>query len=148
MSQTSSPAATPAADPANRTALTVAKAVLVAAVGAVLADALIALVARAAGASHAFRPLTPAAYIPLTVIGVLAGAVAWQIIRRRAADPSSLLRRLVPIVVALSLIPDVAVGLGHSQVGTTWGGVAALMVMHLAVAAIAVPVFRRLLPLR
>lgn len=125
-----------------------ALAVLVAAAGAGLATTVIALIARAAGASDDFLPLSPSAYLPLTVLGVLAGAVGWQIVRRRAKDPAALLRWLAPTVVAVSLIPDIAVGFSDSYPGVSWGGVAALILMHLAVAAVAVPVYRRFLPLR
>jgi hypothetical protein len=122
-------------------------AAAVAAVGSAIADTVIALIARGAGVSHGFDPLWPSSYLPLTVLGVLAGAVGWQIVRRRAGDPAAVLRWLVPAVVVLSLIPDIAVGAGHSKADTTWGGVAALMLMHVAVAAAAVPAYQRLMPL-
>jgi hypothetical protein len=80
-------------------------------------------------------------------LGVLAGAVGWQIVRRRATRPAAVLRWLVPAVVALSLIPDIAVGAGSSP-GVSWGAVSALMLMHLTVAATAVVVYRRFMPLR
>lgn len=136
----------PTADPAGRVAKT-ALAVLVAIVAAAIAVSVIAAIAHAAGARHDFKPLTASAYLPLTTIGVLAGGIGWQIVRRRAAQPATMLRRLVPAVVLVSLIPDVAVGVSGSQPGTTWGAVAALMCMHVAVAAVAVAVFRRVMPL-
>lgn len=135
-----------AARPAGRTAARFAGAVLSAAAISSVADAAIAALAHAAGASHQFKPLTPAAFVPLTVIGILAGAAGWHLVRRRATNPTVLLRRLVPIVVAVSLVPDVALGVGGGQPGTSWTGVSALMAMHLAVAAVTVPIFRRLLP--
>jgi hypothetical protein len=128
--------------------MAIALSVLVAAVGSVIADVVIASTARAVGASHAFQPLTPAAYVPLTILGIIFGAVAWQTVRAKAKNPTVVLGRLVPIVVVLSLIPDVLVGAGRGEVGTSWGAVAALMVMHLAVATIAVTAFRRWMPLR
>lgn len=64
-----------------------------------------------------------------------------MIIRRRAANPAALLRRLVPVVVVLTLIPDLLVGLALG-----WGAIA-LALMHLAVAATAVTAYRRFLPL-
>jgi len=107
----------------------------------------IALIARAAGASHDFKPLWPSSYLPLTVLGVLAGAIGWQIIRRRATRPAAVLRWLVPTVVVLSFIPDIAVGAAGGSPGVSWGAVSALMLMHLTVAAVAVAVYRRLMPL-
>ncbi len=74
--------------------------------------------------------------------GVLVGAVGWSVIRTRAARPSALLRWLVPAVVAISLVPNVLVGF---VVGVL--GAAALGLMHIAIAVIAVPVYRRFMPL-
>jgi hypothetical protein len=125
-----------------------ALSVLFAVIGSVLADAVIALIARAAGASHAFQPLTPTAYIPLTVVGVLIGAIGWQVVRARAQAPADVLRWLVPAAVVVSFVPDIAVGAGHGEPGTSWGAVAALMIMHVAVATVAASVFRRVMPLR
>jgi len=132
---------------AGRTVGAVALSTVVGAAGAGLTTAAIALIARAAGASHDFKPLTPSSYVPLTVLGVLAGAIGWQIIRRRATRPTTVLRWLVPAAVALSLIPDIAVGAAGSSPGVSWGAVSALMLMHLTVAAVAVTVYRRLMPL-
>jgi hypothetical protein len=33
--------------------------------------------------------------------------VVWELVRRRAGDPAAVMRRLVPIVVVLSWVPDV-----------------------------------------
>lgn len=136
-----------AVDPAGRAARA-ALAVLVAAVACAIAVSAIAAIAHAAGARHDFKPLTPAAFLPLTTIAVLLGGIGWQIVSRRAAQPAAVLRRLVPIVVLISLIPDIALGVSGGQPGTTWGAVAALMCMHIAVAAIAVAVFHRMVPVR
>src|SRR5579884_2358480 len=118
-----------------------ALSVLTAAVGSVIADVVIASIARAAGASHAFQPLTPVAYVPLTVLGIVAGAVAWQAVRAKAKNPTKVLGRLVPSVVVVSLVPDVLVGAGHGEAGTSWGAVIALMVMHVAVSTVGVITF-------
>jgi len=130
----------------GRTVVAVALSTLVGAAAAGLTTTVIALIARAVGASHDFKPLWPSSYLPLTVLGVLAGAIGWQIIRRRASRPAIVLRWLVPAVVALSLIPDIAVGAGSSP-GVSWGAVSALMLMHLALASVAVTVYRRFMPL-
>ncbi|MFD4507592.1 DUF6069 family protein [Streptomyces sp. NPDC058457] len=117
------------------------------AVVAIALNAVVAVSARAAGASGDFQPLHLTAYAPLTVFGVLVGAAAWAIVRARSARPAGLLRTLVPVVVLVSLVPDVLVGASDSKPGTSWGAVIALMVMHFVVAAVAVPAFRRFLPL-
>jgi hypothetical protein len=117
-----------------------------AAVAAVL-NAVVATAAHALGASHDFQPLQPSAYVPFTVFGVLAAAAAWAIIRARSTRPARVLRVLVPAVVLVSLVPDIMVGATAGQPGTSWGAVVALVVMHLVVAAVAVPAYQRLLPL-
>jgi hypothetical protein len=135
------------APPARRSgALTVAGGLLAAAAAAVAGNAVVALLARAAGASHDFDPLTPPAYVPLTVIGVVLGAVGWAIVRRVAKDPAGLLRWLVPVAVAVSFVPDLALLSGDTP-GKGPLAVVALMVMHVVVGAVAVFAYRRVLPL-
>ncbi|MEU3340302.1 DUF6069 family protein [Streptomyces sp. NPDC006668] len=133
--------------PARPSGLLVTGGLIGTAVVAVALNAVVAATAHAAGASHDFQPLQLSAYAPLTVFGVLIGAAAWAVVRPRSARPARLLRTLVPVVVLLSLIPDIMVGVSGSRAGTSWGAVVALMVMHLVVAAVAVPAFHRLLPL-
>lgn len=125
-------------------------AIGVAIAGSVVANSIIALVARGPlDAPSEFQPLTPAAYIPLTVLGVIAGAIGWRLVVARSRNATSVLRWLVPAVVAVSLVPDAALLVDtETQPGTTTAGVVALMLMHVAVAAVAVPTFRRFLPPR
>lgn len=121
-----------------------------AALGAFVANSVIALVARGPlDAPAEFQPLTPAVYGAFTVIGVLVGAVGWRLVVARSGNAAGLLRWLVPAVVAVSLVPDTALLADKSaQPGTTTAGVLALMLMHLAVAAVAVPLYRRFMPAR
>jgi hypothetical protein len=84
------------------------------------------------------------AYGPLTAIGVLAGTVGWAAIRRRAAHPRAVLRRLVPTVVGVSLIPGIVLLI----VGETPVNVVGLWVMHLVVAIVTVTTLGWVLPLR
>lgn len=133
----------PTTAPPVSTTRAIATATVVASVIAIIVNAIVSLVAQALGADPAvFRGLVPGAYILFTVVGVLIGAIGWHIIRTRAARPSALLRWLVPTVVVVSLIPNVLVGI---SVG--WLGASALGLMHIVVAAVAVPVYRRFLPL-
>ena len=117
-----------------------------------IVELIIAAIAHGAGAYSDFHPLTFGGLIGPTVVGLLIAVVVWELVRRRAGDPVAVMRRLVPIVVVLSWVPDVVLGATHRAaipvVHTTWGEVAALMVMHLFVAAIGVGLFSRLLPLR
>lgn len=119
-------------------------AIGVAAVAGIVACLIIAIIARAAGVPGSFSPLS--SFPALVIIGVVAGALGWNVVRHRSADPRRLLTRLVPAVLALSFIPDVVVGVTKALPHTTWGGVAALMLMHLAVAGAAIPSYRRFLP--
>lgn len=122
-------------------------AVVAAAVTGIAADAVIALIAHHLGAPRDFKPLQIGSFVALSVLGVLAGAVGWALIRRRSEAPGRVLTRLVPAVIVVSLIPDLVLGAARFFAHTNWGGVAALMVMHLAVAACAVASYRFLLPL-
>jgi hypothetical protein len=122
-------------------------------VASFIIELIIAAIAHGAGAYSDFQPLTPAGLLPPTVLGLLIAVVVWELVRRRAGDPVAVMRRLVPIVVVLSWVPDVALGVTHREastqvVHTTWGEVATLMVMHLFVAAIGLGLFSQLLPLR
>lgn len=121
----------------------IATATAVASIGAIIANAIISQAAQALGADPTiFRGLLAPAYILFTVVGVLVGAIGWNIIRNRAERPAALLRWLVPVVVLVSLIPNVLAGFSLG-----WLGASALGLMHIAVAAVAVPVYRRFLPL-
>jgi uncharacterized membrane protein YhhN len=106
------------------------------------ANAVIALAAPIAGVPGNFQPLNPPSYTFLTVIGVLLGTLGWAVTRAVSKNPRKLLSWLVPVVVAASCIPDLFL---LEQGGAA--GVLAAILMHVAPAAIAVPVYRRLLPL-
>jgi hypothetical protein len=136
-----------AAQSARRGGLVVAGGLIGTVAVAIAANAVVAAIAHAAGASDDFQPLQLSAYAPLTLVGVLAAAAAWAAIRARSARPGRLLRTLAPAILIVSLIPDIIVGISDSRPGTSWGAVSALMVMHVVVAAVAIPAYRRLLPL-
>lgn len=140
--------AQPGTAPVTRPSAAVAAGGLIlAAIIAIAMNAAVAAIAHAAGASHDFRPLHVATYAALTVISLLAGAAGWAIIRARASNPRHMLRALVPVVLIISFVPDLLVGASATMPGTSWGAVAALMVMHLVVAAIAIPTYLLALPL-
>ncbi|TQS45104.1 DUF6069 family protein [Cryptosporangium phraense] len=120
--------------------------VILAVVASVVVNAIIAAAAHAAGADDEFMPLNAGSFTFFTVVGVLAAAFAWTLIRRLSRRPSTVLRWLVPGVVVFSLIPDILLLVDGSLAGTSTLAVLALMLMHLAVAAIAVPIFLRVLP--
>ena len=58
-----------------------AAAVVCAAVVSAAVSAVIAAIAHGAGASRAFKALDFATYTPFIVVGLLAGAIAWNLIR-------------------------------------------------------------------
>jgi hypothetical protein len=117
------------------------------AVGGLVINTLIAWAARGLlDVPAAFEQLTLPVYGPLTVVGAIVGAIGWHLIATRSRNATRLLTWLVPVVLVLSLIPDVLLLTSDSQPGTTTGGVIALMLMHFGVAAAAVPAYRRFIP--
>ncbi|HEX8869962.1 MAG TPA: DUF6069 family protein [Lentzea sp.] len=124
----------------GKVVLGVAAAIVIAAVG----NAIVSYLAQALGADpQAVEGLQPKGYVVLTALGVIIAAFAWASIRKRAKDPARTLGKLVPIVVVLSFLADVPV---YFLPGASLVGVLALMVMHVVVAVVAVPIFRRVLP--
>jgi hypothetical protein len=126
-----------------------AAAAAIGAVGALVINSVIALLAKAIfDIPDEFQPLTLPVYGFLTVLGAIVGAVVWHLIATRSRNASGVLRVLVPTVLVLSLIPDVLLLVDKSQPGTTTAGVLALMLMHVGVAVAAVPAYRRFIPTR
>lgn len=114
---------------------------------AAVANIVISVIARGPlGASDDFVPLTPAPILMWTIVGALLGAVGWRLIVNTSARSSALLTTLVPTVLVLSLIPDVALLATDSTPGQTTTGVVALMIMHVATAAVAVSAYRKTMP--
>ncbi|MFJ9627348.1 DUF6069 family protein [Streptomyces sp. NPDC101175] len=128
--------------PVRRGPLVVAGGAVAAIVLSTLVNAVIAVVAHAAGAPDGFQPLKPGSYIFLTTVGVLAGTAGWAVVRKLSDDPAAVIRWLAPVVVAVSFIPDFFL---FGDGGAT--GVAALLVMHVCVAVIAVTAYRKVMPL-
>jgi hypothetical protein len=130
----------------TRTPAAVSLAIFTTGVAGVLASTVIAAIAHGAGVSHAFLPLHFATFTFLIVFAALGGAIGWQLVRNRATHPSRVLARLVPVVLLLSFIPDVLIGISKAETATTWGGVFALMAMHIFVATAAVASYLYFLP--
>ena len=123
----------------------VAAGVLGAAVVASVVNLAIAALAHGLGVSDQVQQLMAGALIFFTLLGVVGGGIGWAIIARRAPRPAALLTWLVPTVLVLSLIPDVLLKTTN-QPHVTVGAVAALMLAHLATAAIAVATYVRVMP--
>ncbi|KUO15812.1 DUF6069 family protein [Streptomyces dysideae] len=126
----------------RRGPLVVAGGVLAAIAVASVADAVLALLALAAGAPGDFQPLKASSYIFLTAVGVVAGAVGWAIVRKVSKDPEALVRWLVPTLVVVSFVPDFLLFGDGGAIG-----VGALLLMHVVVAAVAVFAYRKVMPL-
>jgi hypothetical protein len=121
----------------------IAVGLLGAAAVSIVVNSLIALLAgRLIPADAPRTGLAPAEHAPAAVIGILLGTLGWYLVRRSARNPRRVLRILVPTVVVLSWIPD----LGILAAGATAVNSLALMAMHTVVAAAAVPVLTRVLP--
>ena len=124
-----------------------AVAAAIGAAGGLVINSVIATLARTLfDIPSEFQQLTLPVYGFLTVVGAIAGAIGWHLVATRSRNAAGLLRVLVPTVLVLSLIPDVMLLVTESQPGTTTAGVVALMLMHVGVAAAAVPAFRRFIP--
>jgi hypothetical protein len=139
-------AATPtrhsAARSAPRSAGITANGLIAAGVVSALVNVVIAAIAHAGGAADTVRQLEITTFVPLTLIGVAAGAAGWAVVRRLSREPARVLRWLVPGMLVLSFIPDLLVS---GEIGVV--ATAALMAMHVAIAAVAVPMYAKVLPL-
>ena len=119
-------------------------AVLTAWVGSAVVCTVISLVTQALGVdASVVKGLEAPLYLSFALVGLVIAAAAWVLVRSRARRPSAVLRVLVPVVVALSMVPNILIGLA----GFGWAGAIALMLMHLVVAVAGVLAFVRFLPL-
>jgi hypothetical protein len=135
------------ASPSHRppVALRVLLATVVAALGSLAADALLALIG-----THLF-PSTKGYvhfafhdYARLTIIGVVIACAAWPVVVRISTAPRWLFFRLAIVVTLVLLLPDLYIW--HQ--GQPIRAVAVLMVMHLAIALITYNALVRLAPAR
>jgi hypothetical protein len=146
MTTAASTSATETARGTTRRAYAVGTAVktgAVAGVAAAVVNVIVAAIARGPfDARDDFAPLTPGPIVLCAIIG----AVGWRLIVNKKANSRGLLNKLVPTVLVLSLIPDVALLASDSMAGQTTAGVVALMVMHVLTAAIVVTGYHRSMP--
>jgi hypothetical protein len=117
------------------------------AIVAVLASAVNAVLALVGSAVGATGPgLQPIAYLSLTVVAAIGGAVGWHLIDRFAKRPRRVMRWLVPSFLAVSFVPDILIGV-TTGTGDGWLYAAVLMSMHVITITIAILTYRRLMPL-
>ncbi len=97
-------------------------------------------------ASDDFTPLTPGPIVMWTILGALVGALGWRRIVNSSDHSRAVLRKLVPTVLVLSFIPDIALLVTDKLAGQTTAAVLSLMAMHVLTAAIVVTAYRRSMP--
>jgi hypothetical protein len=113
------------------TATTVAVATAVNLAIWALADALVDIPAR-------FTPLQPGSVAFMTILGVLLAAGFLRLLAARADRPAETFRRIVPVALVLSLVPDIGIWVtGAYQGAAEAQTVLPLMSMHVVAAAAA-----------
>ena len=96
-----------------------------------LADALVEVPER-------FTPLQPGSVVFMTVLGVILAAGFLALLIGRSERPAATFRRIVPIALAVSLVPDVLIWTSGAYEGAAEAQtVLPLMAMHVVTAAIA-----------
>ena len=82
-----------------------------------------------------FTPLQPGSVAFLTIIGVAAAAGFFGLLLSRVPNPTATFRRVVPVALAVSLIPDVLIWATDAYDGAAKAEtVLPLMAMHVAAA--------------
>ncbi len=85
---------------------------------------------------HRFTPLRPGSVAFLTILGVIAATAVYRALSSRSTQPVLTFRRIVPVALIVSLIPDALIWATGAYGGTaTSKTVLPLMAMHVAAAA-------------
>jgi hypothetical protein len=123
-----------------------AAATAVTLVGSVAAVLIIrAIAVNVVSVSPLFEPLKTGSVLALTILGVLAAGAACAGLNRFVAGPIRSFRRIAPIALALSFIPDFAIWILGAYHDTAQAKtVIPLLVMHVAVASICYTLLPRL----
>ncbi len=132
-----SPASAPTSEPAARRGL--ASAAAITAVTAVVANlAIWALADALVDVPERFTPLQPGSVVFMTVLGVALAAGFLRLLAGRTDRPAETFRRIVPVALVLSLIPDVLIWSSGAYEGAAEAQtVLPLMAMHVVAAAAA-----------
>jgi uncharacterized membrane protein YeaQ/YmgE (transglycosylase-associated protein family) len=110
----------------------IALAGLIGIVGSLVADAILVALGKVTFKVHGgFDPFHFGSYAPLTVLGVVGATIGWAVLTRLTSEPRWVVRRAALVVTLVLLVPDVVILPGNPA-----GGVATLMVMHVAIAVI------------
>ena len=132
---TSQPASAVAA-PATPARGTVVRATAATAVAALVANLIIWAAATAVvDVPDRFTPLQPGAIGFLTVVGVAAAGGLFRLLLFRVPNPTATFRRIVPVALVLSLVPDALIWATGAYGGAAKAEtVLPLMAMHVAAA--------------
>ena len=97
----------------------------------------------------AFTPLHTSSVVVLTIFGIVGATVACLVLNALVASPLRTFRRIVPIALTLSFIPDISIWASHAYGHTArTSTVVPLLIMHVAVASICLFSFLSLGPRR
>jgi cytochrome bd-type quinol oxidase subunit 2 len=92
-----------------------------------------------------FTPLQPGSVAFLTIIGVAAAGGLFAILRSRVSEPAATFRRLVPVALVISLVPDILIWANRAYEGAAKAEtVLPLMAMHVVTALIVATLLPRL----
>lgn len=120
-------------------------ATLVAIAGSLLADAIVVVIAQAVvPGTKGYVHFQFADYAKLTVIGVIIACVAWPVTTRITSMPRWMFFRMAILVTVVLWLPDLYI----LMLGQPGNAVAALLVMHLAIALVTYNALVHLAPVR
>ncbi len=128
--------AQPTATAAPRRGFLTATAVAVGA-AAVINLAIYAVTDALVDVPERFTPLQPGSVVFMTLLGVLLAAGFLRVLAGRVERPAETFRRIVPVALVLSLIPDALIWANGAYEGAAEAQtVLPLMAMHVAAAAV------------
>ena len=133
--QTTAPALT--TDAAPRRGL-LAAAATTAGVATVANLAVYALTDALVDVPERFTPLQPGSVVFMTILGVVLAAAFLRVLAGRSDTPVETFRKIVPVALVLSLIPDIGIWASGAYAGAAEAQtVLPLMAMHVVAAAAA-----------
>ena len=98
---------------------------------------ILALASAISDVPERFTPLQPGSIVFMTLLGVALAAGFYAVLRSRVADPAATFRKIVPVALVVSLIPDVMIWAQGAYTGAAKAEtVLPLMAMHVVTAAI------------
>ncbi len=132
------PIATSAPAPAGAARGGLLRAAAITTGAALVINLIILAIARAAvDVPERFAPLQPGSVVFMTILGIALATGFYALLRSRVDNPAATFRRIVPIALIVSLIPDVLIWTSDAYDDAAKAEtVLPLMAMHLATAAV------------